>query len=215
MKKKKGKKRFLKHIIFFSIFILIAGTLYYSSNKVLINLGYESYRSLISSASYNAIDEIIDTGYDYKNLFDISTNKDNEINMVVTNSYLVNSLATDIATKTYNYLNKKANFGVDVPLGAFTGIKLISGFGSKVKMKLITVSSVKCDIISNFTQAGINQTRHSLYLDINCTVSIVTKTATKNVNDKISVLIYDNLIIGKVPSVLVNSQIVGRGEENM
>ena len=194
---------------------MIAGTLYYSSNKVLINLGYESYRSLISSASYNAIDEIIDTGYDYKNLFDISTNKDNEINMVVTNSYLVTSLATDIATKTYNYLNKKANFGVDVPLGAFTGIKLISGFGSKVKMKLISVSSVKCDIISNFTQAGINQTRHSLYLDINCTVSIVTKTATKNVNDKISVLIYDNLIIGKVPSVLVNSQIVGRGEENM
>ena len=135
--------------------------------------------------------------------------------MIVTNSYLVNSLATDIATKTYNYLNKNANFGVDVPLGAFTGIKLISGFGSKVKMKLISVSSVKCDIISNFTQAGINQTRHSLYLDINCTVSIVTKTATKKVNDKISVLIYDNLIIGKVPSVLVNSQIVGRGEENM
>jgi hypothetical protein len=82
-------------------------------------------------------------------------------------------------------------------------------------MKLLSVSSVKCDIISNFTQAGINQTRHSLYLDINCTVSIVTKTARKIAKDKISVLIYDNLIIGKVPSVFINSQIVGSGEENM
>ena len=97
-------------------------------------------------------------------------------------------------------------------MGAFTGIRLISGFGAKVRMKVISVASVKCDFVSEFAQAGINQTRHSLYLNINCVVNVVTKTKTKKINDKITVLVFDNLIVGKVPNVVVTPITIGKSE---
>jgi sporulation protein YunB len=135
--------------------------------------------------------------------------------MITSNSYEVNLLATKIANETYDFLDEKTKLGVNVPLGVFTGIRLISGYGKTIKMKLISTSSVKCEIRSEFTEAGINQTRHALYLDINCEVNIVTKTNSKRITDKISVLVYDNLIIGKVPSVFINSQIIGEGYKNI
>ena len=82
-------------------------------------------------------------------------------------------------------------------------------------MKLISVSNVKFEIVSDFVSAGINQTRHSLYFNVFCDVSLITKSKTKKVSDKISVLVYDNLIIGKVPSVFINSQIIGEGTKNI
>ena len=80
-------------------------------------------------------------------------------------------------------------------------------------MPLISVASVKCDILSEFRSAGINQVRHVLYLNIISVVSLVTKTTTKTVSDKINVLVYDNLIVGKVPEVFITSQLLGSGVE--
>ncbi|MBR2337688.1 MAG: hypothetical protein IKA61_07085 [Clostridia bacterium] len=213
MKKCKKKIKF-KFLCFILSVTVLAGFLYVSSNRILENIALKSFNSLISSASYYAIDEILKEGYDYKSLIDVSTDQQGEINMVVTDSFKVTAIASAAATKTYNYLTKYSNQGVDVPLGAFTGIKLISGFGHKIKMKLIAVSSVKCDIISDFTEAGINQTRHTIKIDIISTVTLVTKTTNKVVSEKICILVYDNLIIGKVPQVYLNSKVIGSADKN-
>jgi len=215
MKKKKKRKKFLGFTVFLVLFATLSCSLYFSSNRIMVELAQSSFSSMISSASYYAIDKIIDAGYDYKSLVDVKTDGNGDISMVITDSFTVNSLANTAAENAYNYLDEQTKKGVSVPMGAFTGFMLISGFGKPIQMRLISVHSVKCEIISDFTQAGINQTRHSLYFNIFCDVSIITKTSTKKVTDKISVLVYDNLIIGKVPSVLVTSQIIGQGSENI
>jgi len=212
---KRKKKNFISLIVFILAFSVLFLNLYRSSNKIIEEIGVKSFSSLISSASYSAIDVIIDTGYNYKTLFDVSTDNEGNINMITTDSYEVNLLAVKIANETYAYLDRTTKLGVDVPIGVFTGIRIISGFGEPIKMKLISTTSVKCEIRSEFTEAGINQTRHALYFDINCEVNIITKTSSKPITDKISVLVYDNLIIGKVPSVFINSQIIGEGCKNI
>ena len=170
---------------------------------------------MISSASYHAVDALIEKKYKYSDLVDIKTDNDGKISMVVTDSYEVNKLAAIVATNAYDYLSGEIVKGVEVPVGAFTGIRLLSGFGTKVKMKVISVSSVTCDFVSDFTQAGINQTRHSMYININCVVNFVTKTATREINDVISILVFDNLIVGKVPDVIVSPITIGKGSAEM
>lgn len=211
MKKKKFK---FKLFCFILAVLITAICLYFSSNKILEEIALKSYSSLISSASYDAIDKMLEPKYDYRSLVSISTDKEGQINMLMTDSYKVNLMASKVATNAYNYLDEYTKRGVEVPICAFTGIRLISGFGNKIKMQLISVSSVKCEIISDFKQAGINQTRHLLYANVFCTVSLITKTSSKTVSDRISILIYDNLIIGKVPEVFVNSQVIGTASEN-
>lgn len=209
----KKKKVKFKLFCFIGAVIVTAGCLYVSSNNLLEKLALDSFSSLISSASYHAIDKMLEPKYDYKSLVSVSTDNSGNINMVMTDSYKVNEMASSVATNAYTYLDENAKKGVDVPICAFTGISLISGFGTPIKMKLISVSSVKCEIISDFKQAGINQTRHSLYLNVFCTVKLITKTSSKTVSDKITILIYDNLIVGKVPEVFVDTQVIGKATE--
>ncbi len=209
---KKKKKRILKFLCFFTAFVITVVSIYFSSDRIVVSLAEKTFDSIISSASYHAVDIIVEEKYRYSDLVDIKTDSSGNVGMIITDSYAVNKLAATAATKAYAYLSERIEKGVEVPLGAFTGIRLISGFGAKVRMKVISVASVKCDFISEFAQAGINQTRHSLYLNINCVVNVVTKTKTKKINDKITVLVFDNLIVGKVPNVVVTPITIGKSE---
>lgn len=209
---KKKKKRILKFLCFFTAFVITVVSIYFSSDRIVVSLAEKTFDSIISSASYHAVDIIVEEKYCYSDLVDIKTDSSGNVGMIITDSYAVNKLAATAATKAYAYLSERIEKGVEVPLGAFTGIRLISGFGAKVRMKVISVASVKCDFISEFAQAGINQTRHSLYLNINCVVNVVTKTKTKKINDKITVLVFDNLIVGKVPNVVVTPITIGKSE---
>ena len=209
---KKKKKRVLKFLCFFTAFVITVVSIYFSSDRIVVSLAEKTFDSIISSASYHAVDIIVEEKYRYSDLVDIKTDSSGNVGMIITDSYAVNKLAATAATKAYDYLSEKIEKGVEVPLGAFTGIRLISGFGAKVRMKVISVASVKCDFVSEFAQAGINQTRHSLYLNINCVVHVVTKTKTKKINDKITVLVFDNLIVGKVPNVVVTPITIGKSE---
>lgn len=209
---KKKKKRVLKFLCFFTAFVITVISIYFSSDRIVVSLAEKTFDSIISSASYHAVDIIVEEKYRYSDLVDIKTDSSGNVGMIITDSYAVNKLAATAVTKAYDYLFEKIEKGVEVPLGAFTGIRLISGFGAKVRMKVISVASVKCDFVSEFAQAGINQTRHSLYLNINCVVNVVTKTKTKKINDKITVLVFDNLIVGKVPNVVVTPITIGKSE---
>ena len=205
----KRKKRFLKRFILIVCFIFLASSLYLSSNRILLETGEKTFTSLISTSSYSAINKVVERGYSYKDLIEIEKNSSGEVTMIIAESRKVNELASDIATETYSVISKRADEGVKIPIGALSGIRLISGFGEKITMKLLSVSSVKCNIVSEFQSAGINQTRHVMFVDIVSEVSIVTKISTKTVIDSVRVLVYDNLIVGKVPSVLFTSSVIG------
>ena len=209
---KKKKKRFFKFLCFLTTFAITVVSVYFSSDRIVVSFAEKTFDSIISSASYHAVDIIVEDKYNYSDLIDIKTDSEGNVGMIITDSYAVNKLATTAATKAYDYLSAEIGKGVEVPVGAFTGIRLISGFGAKVRMKVISVASVKCDFISEFAQAGINQTRHSLYLNINCVVNVVTKTKTETINDKITILVFDNLIVGKVPKVAVTPITIGKSE---
>ena len=207
MKKIKKKNRGFKALMF-ALFLAIFITLYSFSNKMLIEIGVSTYSGMLSSASYYALSKSLEPNFNFGNYFQIEKNSSGDVTMVLTNSYQFNLLSNKIADEVINYFNNKLSQGVEVPIGVFTGIGLISGFGKKVKMPLITVSSVKCDIISSFTDAGINQTKHSLVINIIPEVFVVTRFSTKDLKDSISVLVYENIIVGKIPNTYLEGSII-------
>lgn len=194
------------------IFVVIFLSVYFSSDRIVVGYAEKKFNSLISSASYHAIDFLVSEKYKYGDLVEVKTDNSGNISMVITDSLEVNRLAATAANNAYDFLSEEIKSGVEVPVGAFTGIRLLSGFGKKVRMKIISVASVKCEFVSDFSEAGINQTRHSLYINIHCIVNIVTKTKKVTAQDKITVLIFDNLIVGKVPQVMITPVTIGKGE---
>lgn len=211
---KSVKKSKLICALLIALFFAIFFALYSISNKMVVEIAESSYAGVLSSASYYAIEKTFDDKYDYESLFKIHKNDNGEIKMITSDAYKFNAITTSIANFVSEYMQNYSNQGVDVPLGVFTGIRLLQGFGEKISMKVIAISSVKCDIISSFESAGINQTRHTLYLSVTPDVSIVTRFTTKKLIDKISVMLYDNVIIGSVPEIYLAGSVFSSYKSN-
>lgn len=209
--KKKTKKR--KFILFIVLVLTLAIVLYFFSTKILLDLGEANYSGMLSSASYYAINKSLENKITYEDLITIEKDDNDKITMIKTDAYKFNSLTSKIADGVSEFLSAEIEKGVAVPIGAFTGIKMFAGFGKKVNMPLLSIPSVKCDVISSFESVGINQTRHSLYVDIVPEVYIVTRFKTRDLTDKITILIFDNFITGEVPEMYFAGKIFSSYKE--
>jgi hypothetical protein len=71
---------------------------------------------------------------------------------------------------------------------------------------MIPIGSVVCKFVSNFESAGINQTLHKIYVNINAQIGVVFPLNSVSFNSEQQVLISECVIIGQVPEVYLNSE---------
>ena len=142
--------------------------------------------------------------YKYEDLVTIYKDKDDNITMIKSNITPINLIISDVAEKIQKKLDKVEAEEIGIRLGNFTGTKLLSGRGPTINIKLESVGNVQTDLRSEFKQAGINQTIHRIYLQVDCELNILTPY--KTISDKISnqVLIAENIIVGKIPDAYYN-----------
>lgn len=84
------------------------------------------------------------------------------------------------------------------------GTKILSGRGPDIPIKMATVGNVETELISQFSQAGINQTLHRIYLNVSCNVTILTPFDSIEDNITNQVLLAEAVIVGEVPSTYYN-----------
>lgn len=73
-----------------------------------------------------------------------------------------------------------------------------------MKITISSVGDVETDLKSEFTSQGINQTLHRVYLQVRCSVNILTPF--DNISREISnqVLLMENVIVGNIPNTYYN-----------
>lgn len=185
--------------------ILVAVFIYFGvcASKAITSIGSAKFQSEMSTASYLAIGKVMDQNL-VSDLFEVLKDSDGNIVMITSNGIKVNALTKTLAEECLKCYSVLADGGIFVPLGAFTGITFLSGTGKKVNLKLIAVKSVKCQFFSTFSEAGINQTKQSLYVKIIPDCQIVAGFKKINLTAEMEVLCYENYVIGKVPKTFVN-----------
>lgn len=142
--------------------------------------------------------------YSYQDLFTIEKDANDDISMIKSNVFPINEITSDIALRIQEEIDKEGREKINIPLGAFSGIRLLAGSGPNVNIKIATIGNVETDLRSEFTAKGINQTLHRVYLQVNCHIGIITPFS--NIDESISnqVLIAENVIVGKIPSSYYN-----------
>lgn len=140
----------------------------------------------------------------YDELFTLEKDKDGNITMIKSNIIAINEIISDVAVKIQNTINQRGRENIEIALGSFTGFKLLSGKGPGVPIKISSIGNVETDLRSEFSEKGINQTLHRVYLQVDCEVSILTPY--NSITEKISnqVLLIENVIVGKIPSTYYN-----------
>ena len=123
------------------------------------------------------------------------------------NSHKINLINKEVCETTAKVLKKKLQNGIPVPILAFSGIDILSGYGNNVYIKTISISSVTSEFDSNFNSIGINQTLHSIYINVLSEVKIEIPLKTYQTTLKTSVLISETVLVGKVPEIYLNGKL--------
>ena len=91
-------------------------------------------------------------------------------------------------------------------MGSITGSHILEGAGPNINVKTIPVGSVTAEFTSEFESAGINQTRHKIYLKVRAEISIVVPSQAKSVEVIVPVLVSENIIVGQVPEYYLHNE---------
>ncbi len=212
MKKRRKHKR-LKIIIAVICLLLIALMLFFQRNvtKILISISEATIRSITTVAVNDAIYYTLNDNLRYEDLITITYDEAGDVATITTDSLKINRIARDTAYLSQENLTRMSAEGIQVPIGALTGIEALAGFGRKINIKIIPISNVECRFVSKFVDAGINQTKHSLYLEIVSDISIIMPDKTSNLASTIEVLICESVIAGKIPDAYLQASLAGSG----
>lgn len=180
-------------------FILCAT--YFRNNIVPIVI--ESSEAQVRAIGTNAVNlaatTVLQENIKYEDLFTVVKNEKGDIEMIQANSPKINSIARQIASLAQANLDDLGVQNLDIALGTFTGLALLTGFGPNVSIKIMPIGTANCDFVSTFISAGINQTIHRIYIDVYADIDVITPIADPTICVKAEVLVCENVIIGKIP----------------
>lgn len=193
------------------MFVIVLLVVYFQRNvtRVLLSISEATMRACTTVAVNDAVYYTLSDEMRYEDLVTITRNEAGEIVSFAANPLKINKIARDTASISQSNLKNLSLNGIPVPLGALTGIEAFAGLGPSIYFRIIPVSSVACGFSSTFESVGINQTKHSIYLNVIADINIVMPSKTKNFAVTTDILIGESVIVGKVPDAYLQSDIFG------
>lgn len=199
----KKKSNYINFIFIILIAIIIFSIFFKSVIPIYDSVCKEKAKALatiiVNEQSTNIMKQ-----HEYDELFSIEKDNDGNIVMVKSNIRPINEIISDVAVEIQKQIDLRGKDEIKIPIGSFTGLKLLAGKGWEAPIKIATVGNVETDLRSEFKDQGINQTLHRVYLQIQCQISIITpyEDIKEMINNQ--VLIAENVIIGKIPGSYYN-----------
>ena len=144
--------------------------------------------------------EIEDEDADYSNLVNLTTNADGEIISLESNVMNINKLKTRIVQRLERELERLPSMNIEIPIGTLLGIQLLHGKGFCVGMTVQPMGYATASIISELTEAGLNQTLHRIIIEIDADVDAVIPGFSTRVPVKTSIVATETIIVGRVPN---------------
>jgi len=202
---KKSKKDGKIIRIFTIIFIaVITANIIIKSINPIIEKNCETIAKGVATKVSNEQATIVMSKYKYDDLCNISKDSNGNITMISANIITVNEIISDVAVKIQEELNNGESSSFNLKLGTFTGMKILSGMGPNINIKMSTIGNLDTDLKSEFISAGINQTLHKIYLEVRCRVVVLTPFETMEREIINQVLLAEAVIVGTTPNTYYN-----------
>lgn len=211
--KQTKRRKIVKRIIAICIALVvltlvIAGWIYWKSmTPTILDVAETRVKSETTRAINEAVNIAITDGCVYSDFITVERDSNNDITFIYADSVKVNTLARQMAIVSQSKINAIDSFDVNIPLGTLSGVPLLSEKGPKVNIIVSPVGTVNCSFVSTFESAGINQTLHRVYINVESVVDLIIPTAHTQVATTTPVLLCESIIIGKVPQTYLQGGI--------
>lgn len=200
------KKRRIFFLFILITFILMSYFYIYVENNIrpkIIVMSEIKARLFATQAINDAVSKKIELD-SFGNLLIIKTDNMGKVTMVQANAIEMNRLAVETSISIQNELENIKARDLSISIGNIMGSQLFADFGPKFNVKIQPAGSVNVNFITEFSEAGINQTRLKIYLKVDTKVQIIVPFAGDKIDVSTNIPVSETIIVGDVPESYIN-----------
>ncbi|WP_238475953.1 sporulation protein YunB [Clostridium manihotivorum] len=210
-----SKNKNYKLIIISSLLIIIStffGFIYYFDKIItptVMVVANAEMRSRATEIINQNILDVYSNKFNYDDIIRVDKDKEGNIVMLKADTVKMNAIASEVALKSQKELNAIGSVGIKLPLGYVTKSNIMSYWGPKITVKMEPIGRIETKYSSDFETAGINQTRHKIYVEVYTKMKVIIPLENDEVEVKNQIPIAETVIVGKVPRTALDLNLDG------
>ncbi|NLT20300.1 MAG: sporulation protein YunB [Syntrophomonadaceae bacterium] len=190
-----------------AMLILIILSIIYSDYKIKMSLMEiaESKAQIEETEIINRIiNEQVVNHIEYTDIVTIHKDDKGKIVLIQPDTIMMNKIMSNTVMEIAHALNTMGEREIRIPMGALFGSRILAGYGPGMKVRIIPTGQVYVQFMNKFDQAGINQTRHLVYFNVDSKIKIAVPFINEEIKVSTTVPIAETIIVGEVPDTYVN-----------
>lgn len=195
---------------FLTITLVIAAVLFLMLRsryrEVIRDLAETQVKNTTSDLTNDAIaKQIADGVIQYDRIVYFEKDLDGRITALKTNMSEVNRLKTDILNIINDEILALDTSDIGIPLGSLFLPEFLSGKGPAIPVHILSIRNSDAIFVSDFQQAGINQTLHQLTMEVSVDVAVLVLGDTSSFTLTSEVVVAETVIVGDVPDTFLQT----------
>ncbi|MEA4891216.1 MAG: sporulation protein YunB [Peptococcaceae bacterium] len=205
-------KRLRKKTVALSAALLIVWLTYYTVVFIKEQI-QPPIRQMAALAAHQMAAEVINKtlyqeilpGVSYDQLVSVHQDGAGQLSYLQTDTAALGELVSSTGLAIKENLKELEKEEIKIPLGMISGFYLFSHLGPELTVPLNPMGTVDVNISDSFSQAGINQVKHTIYMEVKTEVQIVIPFMADVEEVELRLPIADSVIIGQVPEIYLGS----------
>lgn len=210
------KKLLIRALLLTAVLLALFLTFRGKYRDIVSELAVTQVKNTTSDLTNDAIAKQIAAGnIQYDRIVFFEKDLDGRITALKTNMSEVNRLKTDILNIINDEILALDHSDIGVPLGSLFMPEFLSGKGPAIPVHILSIRNSDAVFLSDFSQAGINQTLHKLTMEVSVDVAILVLGQTSSFTLSSEVVVAETVIVGQVPDTFLQTGgIYGSETEN-
>ncbi len=164
----------------------------------------------VDNETSNLINDAVDAylsggGLRYDDLVTLERSADGGVAAARIDLTAVNRMKSTILRELDERVPARVRENVRVPLGNVILPALFSGHGGSLPVRVVNLRSTNAELESSFSQAGVNQTLHTLALRVEVDLLLLTPAGIFSRQVTAAVPVAQTIIVGEVPTILFHT----------
>ena len=159
---------------------------------------YQVRSQVTAAVEQWAARDLQERGVDYSDFVTITRNEAGEITALSADMARLNLLRAELSAHLLERL-EDSQLELTVPVGSLLPFEPTWARGPELHLRALALGTASAEFESEFTSAGINQTRHSLWLELSVPVTVLLPGGGEELTVDSRLCVAETVIVGQVP----------------
>lgn len=159
---------------------------------------YQVRSQVTAAVEQWAARDLQERGVDYSDFVAITRNEAGEITALSADMARLNLLRAELSAHLLERL-EDSRLDLTIPVGSLLPLEPTWARGPELHLRALALGTASAEFESEFTSAGINQTRHRLWLELSVPVTVLLPGGGEELTVDSRLCVAETVIVGQVP----------------